>query len=214
MKRGGKRVSAILLGAGRSKRMGQDKLMLPWGEKTVIGHCLDTLLHSELEEVRVVLSGKSKAMIDRLQGYPAVLRKRIRFVRNPRPGKGMSSSIRFGLQNLDPRIEGVLIALGDQPLLKKRTVNALIRAFPPGEGKIIVPFYSGKRGNPVLLDRSYIRELMELRGDVGGRSVIDNHPDRIIRVRTRSEAVLRDVDTWEEYRTLKAIVERKRDAKG
>ena len=214
MKKGGKRVSAILLGAGRSKRMGQDKLMLPWGEETVIGHCLDTLLHSELEEICVVLSGRSRAIRDRLKEYPAILRRRIRLVRNPCPGKGMSSSIRLGLQDLHSKIEGVLIALGDQPLLKKRTVNALIRAFPPGEGRIIVPFYSGRRGNPVLLDRSYIRELLQLRGDVGGRSVIDNHPDRIIRVRTRSEAVLRDIDTWEEYRTLKAIGERKGNAKG
>ncbi len=199
-----KRISAILLGAGRSKRMGRDKLMLPWRGKTVFEHCLDTLLQSELEEVNVVLSGQSEAIRDRVNGFSASLGRRIKPVQNPCPGRGMSASIRRGLRNLAPGTQGVLIALGDQPLLKERTINALIRAFTAGEGKIIVPFYAGRKGNPVLFDRCYIGELLKLSGDVGGRSVIESHPEKIVRVRTRSEAVVRDIDTWEEYKKLKA----------
>ncbi|RPJ03877.1 MAG: hypothetical protein EHM36_11620, partial [Deltaproteobacteria bacterium] len=107
-----------------------------------------------------------------------------------------------------PEVQGFVIALGDQPLLKKRTINALIHAFDPGEGEIVVPSYRGRKGNPVLFDRAYRKELLKLAGDVGGRTVIDRHPERIVRVRTRSEAVVRDIDTWKEYRRLKARAEK------
>ena len=204
MKNRGKRIAAVLLGAGRSRRMGRDKLALPWGDKTVFESCLDTLLHSELTEVNVVISRESGAFRDRLASRPAFLAGRIKYIQNPYPERGMSFSIRKGLRDLGPGIQGILIALGDQPLLKERTINALIHAFTAGEGKIVVPFYEGKRGNPVLFDRCYIGALSELKGDVGGRSVVDSYPDKVIRVRTRSEAVVRDIDTWKEYRKLKA----------
>jgi molybdenum cofactor cytidylyltransferase len=198
-------ISAILLGAGESKRMGRDKLMLPWGKKTVLEHCLETLLRSEIGEVIVVLRGGSIELEDRIKRYSTFMRKRIKVVANPAYRRGMSSSIRKGLRFVDPGSAGVLIALGDQPLLKANTINALIHAFIHGKRKIAIPFYHNKRGNPVLFDREYIRGLMRLRGDTGGRSIIENHPDEVLRVRTRSEAVVRDIDTWGEYRRLKAI---------
>ncbi len=194
-----KLVSAILLGAGESKRMGKDKLMLPWGKRTVFEHCLNTLLQSELGEIIVVLRTGSEAIEEGIKRYPAFKRRRIRVAINPDYQRGMSSSILTGLKYLHPGSGGILIALGDQPLLKPRTINALIHAFGHEEGKIVVPFYNGKRGNPILFDRSYLKELMKLRGDTGGRGIIESHPDKVARVRTRSEAVIRDVDSWDEY---------------
>lgn len=192
-------ISAILLGAGESKRMGRDKLMLPWGKKTVLEHCLETLLRSEIGEVIVVLRGGSKELEDRIKKYSTFMQKRIKVVANPAYRRGMSSSIRKGLKSLHSKSEGVLIALGDQPLLKANTINALIHAFIRGKRKIAIPFYHNKRGNPVLFDRGYIGGLKRVRGDTGGRSIIENHPDEVVRVRTRSEAVVRDIDTWGEY---------------
>jgi len=197
MERKKKRVSAILLGAGQSTRMGEDKLRLPLGKKVIFQHCLDALLDSEVEQVNIIFSKPSRA----LQECFAPSR-RIKLVQNRQPQRGMSGSIRKGLNNLDPGVDGALIALGDQPLLKKRTINALIRAFHPGEGEIVVPVYQGRRGNPVLFDRTYFEELLRLRGDAGGRSVMQRHPDKIVRVRTKSEAVVKDIDTPEEYEKL------------
>ncbi len=197
-------VSGILLGAGESKRMGRNKLILPWGKSTVFEHCLQTLLCSELGEIVVVLSVRSSELGNRIRRCPIIRKKKITVVWNPFYKRGMSTSIRKGLQHLDPGSRGILIALGDQPFLKSKTVNALIHAFTPGEGRMVVPFYGRRRGNPVLFDRSYLKELMELKGDAGGRSVIDRHPDDITRVQTRSEAVIRDIDIWEDYTKLKA----------
>lgn len=192
-------VSAILLGAGESKRMGEDKLMLPWGKKTVFERCLNTLLQSELGEVIVVLRAGSETIEERIKRDPAFKRRRIRVAINRDYQRGMSSSIVRGLKYVHPGSGGILIALGDQPLLKARTINALIHAFGRGEGKIAVPFYNGQRGNPILFDRSYMTDLKKLRGDIGGRRIIESHPDKVVRVRTKSEAVVKDIDSWDEY---------------
>jgi molybdenum cofactor cytidylyltransferase len=205
-------VSAVLLGAGESKRMGRDKLMLPWGKRTVLKQCLDVLLRSETREVVVVVRSRSEDFEGWINKHPAFMREKIKVVVNSDYPEGMSSSIRKGLRFVDPGSAGVLIALGDQPLLKSNTINGLIHAFVHGGRKIAIPYYHNKRGNPVLFDRGFIRALMRLRGDTGGRSIIENHPVEVLRVRTRSEAVIRDVDTWGEYRKLKATG-RRRNAK-
>jgi molybdenum cofactor cytidylyltransferase len=199
MSRRKKRISVILLGAGQSRRMGRDKLVLPWGKKTILERCLEVLLRSEIEEVVIVLSVGGTDLEKRIKNYPSSMRRKIKVILNPDRGRGMSTSIRRGLRSLCSKSEGILIALGDQPLLKTRTVNALIRAFAEGERKIIIPLYHGRRGNPVLFDRWYTKKLMKLRGDTGGRSVIESYPESIIKVQTRSEAVVKDMDTWEEY---------------
>jgi molybdenum cofactor cytidylyltransferase len=111
----------------------------------------------------------------------------------------MSTSIRKGLQALDHRSQGVLIALGDQPQLKTRTINCLIHAFARGKGKIVIPSFQKKMGHPVIFHRQYERELKRLKGDVGGRSIIERHPQEVKRVRVRSEGVIRDIDTRKDY---------------
>lgn len=210
MCRGKKLISAILLAAGQSRRMGRDKLMLSWGEMTVLERCLQVLLRSEIGEVIVVLSAEATDLGMRIKKYPSPMRKKIKIIINPDYRRGMSTSIRRGLRNLCPKSEGILIALGDQPLLKAKTVNALIRAFAEGEREIVVPLYHGRRGNPVLFDRWYAKGLMKLRGDTGGRSIIESHPENIIKVQTRSEAVVKDMDTWGEYLKQRVRGERRK----
>lgn len=187
-------ISAILLGAGESKRMGVDKLSLSWGKKTVLEHCLDTLLRSKVKEVVVVLGGQTRGVGSRIKG------RKVKVVINPHSRWGMSASIRRGIQAIDPRSQGILIALGDQPLLQTRTINALIHAFVQRKGSIVLPSYRGRRGHPVLFARCYEKELLKLRGDVGGKSIIKIYSGSIIEVRTRSEAVVKDIDTWKGYK--------------
>ncbi len=184
--------------------MGRNKLILPWGKTTVFERCLRVLLGSELEEVIVVLGTRSEALDVAIKRYPPLFREKMKVVSNPHSQDGMSTSIRRGLQAVNSKSKGILIALGDQPFLKIGTVNALIHAFVPGKGKIVLPFYGKRGGNPVLFDQYYVDELLNLEGDLGGRSIVDSHPDKVIRVRTRSEGVVKDIDTWEEYEKLKA----------
>jgi len=90
--------------------------------------------------------------------------------------------------------------LGDHPLLKANTVNALIRAYVEKKGTIIVPVFRGKRGHPVLFDRRYVKELLKLKKDVGARALLERHRKEVYEVNSESEGVVVDIDTWEEYR--------------
>jgi molybdenum cofactor cytidylyltransferase len=187
------RISAILLGAGESKRIGANKLLLPWGKKIVLTHCVDTLLQSTVKEVIVVLGDRTKVMESQLKG------RKVKVVMNPHYRRGMSTSIRRGIRAIDPNSHGILIALGDMPFLVSRTINSLIRAFGQGKGTIIVPSFRGRKGHPVIFHRRYKKELLQLEEDVGGRSIIERHPEEVRVVRTKSVGVVKDIDTWKDY---------------
>jgi molybdenum cofactor cytidylyltransferase len=187
-------ISAILLGAGESRRMGKDKLSLPWKKKTIFEQCLQTLLGSRVNEVIVVLKDRVEEVVFRMN------QKKVTVAVNRHYKKGMSASIRRGVRAMDPKSQGILIALGDQPTVKARTINALIRVFKKGEGEIIVPSFKGRRGNPVIFHRRYAKELLRLKGDVGGKSIVEKHPGKVCIVPVKSEGVVRDIDTWMDYR--------------
>jgi len=187
-------ISAILLGAGKSRRMGFDKLSLPWGKKTVFERCLETLLRSKVQELVIVLGLRNKGVRN------LFLRKNIKVVSNPHAEGGMSTSIRRGLQAIHPRSDGILIALGDQPFLKTRTINILIRTFAQGKGGIIVPSFRGRRGHPVIFHKKYRKELLNLKGDVGGKSLLERYPRDVIVVPVKSEGVVKDINTWQDYK--------------
>jgi molybdenum cofactor cytidylyltransferase len=201
-------ISAILLGAGESKRMGVDKLSLPWGRKTVLNHCLETLLKSEVKEVIVVLSPREK-MLKVLSRS-----RKVKEVVNPFFRKGMSTSIRRGIQMIPPNRQGILIALGDQPYLKTRTINALINAFEKRTKGIIVPSFQGRMGHPVIFHQRYKKELLSLKGDVGGRFMIERHLEDVRIVPVKSAGVVKDIDTWQDYTTSTLSLPRKRGGKG
>src|SRR4030042_4710104 len=197
------KISAILLGAGKSKRMGEDKLSLPWGRETVLEHCFETLLRSKVQEVAVVLSLRKKGI------KHLFLRPRVKIVMNPYSEKGMSTSIRRGIQMIHPNRQGILIALGDQPYLKTRTINALIHAFEKGREGIIIPSFQGRMGHPVIFHQKYRKELLNLKGDVGGRSIIERHLEDVRRVSVKSAGVVKDIDTWQDYTTSTLSLPRK-----
>jgi molybdenum cofactor cytidylyltransferase len=174
--------------------MGTNKLSLPWGKKTVLERSLRVLLSSQVGEVWVVLNKQTWELGQRLRG------PRVTLVHNPRSQEGMSTSIRKGIQAMGQKSRAVLIALGDHPLLKANTVNALIRAYAEKKGTIIVPVFRGKRGHPVLFDRRYVKELLRLKKDVGARALLERHRKEVYEVNSESEGVVVDIDTWEEYR--------------
>ena len=195
------KVSAILLGAGESKRMGVDKLSLPYGKKTVLEHCLEIFLRSKVREVIVVLGGRTKGMRSPLR------RRKGKVVMNPHYKMGMSTSIQRGIQAIDPRCHGILIALGDQPFLKTRTIDTLIQAFAKGDKGIVVPSFRGRKGHPVIFHKRYQGDLLKLKGDAGGRSIIERYPEDVWVVHVKSEGVVKDIDTWKDYeKTVKSPI--------
>jgi molybdenum cofactor cytidylyltransferase len=192
-------ISAILLGAGESKRMKVNKLFLPWGRETVFEHCFNTLLRSKVREIIVVLNKQNEEMKDWFDKRSASTTKKVKVTVNPRYRRGMSTSIHKGLQVMDPRSEGILISLGDQPLLRTRTINVLLRAFQQRKEGIVVPSFKGMRGHPVIFHRMFRKELLQLRGDTGGKSILLKYSKQIKTLPVRSEGVIKDIDTREAY---------------
>lgn len=186
-------ISAILLGAGESKRMGENKLILPLGNKTVLERTLENLLRSNVKEVVVVINKKTKCELGHFK------KENVKVILNPYYKRGMSSSIKCGLRFINPKTQGILIALGDQPLLKAKTLNLLIQRFIQNEKGIVLPSFRGERGHPVIFHRRYLKELLKLKGDTGGRSIIKRYPGDVLVVPVRSEAVISDIDTWKDY---------------
>ncbi len=191
------KVSAILLGAGQSRRMGFDKLSLPLGKKTVLERSVDAFVRSNVKEVVVVLGGRTKALRGTLEGF------KVKVIINPQYRKGMSTSIRQGIRAISPESQGILIALGDQPFVKRRTINALIGAFFRRKRGIVVPSFRGEKGHPVIFDRRYKKELLALRGDAGGKRVLEKYSHDVTEVQTKCEGVVKDLDTREDYKKLK-----------
>jgi len=186
-------ISAILLAAGESNRMGQPKQLMPFGQSTIVEGAIDNLLNSAVSETIVVLGYKDEELRKTIPGKP------IKIAINPDYQQGMSTSIIAGLKQVDKRARAVLIALGDQPFVNSQTITSLVEAFIANSRGILIPVYQGRRGNPVIFAIKYKGELSNLKGDVGGREIIKRHPDDVLEVAVNCEGVLLDIDTMENY---------------
>lgn len=186
-------VSALLLAAGESQRMGRLKQLLPLGGSTLIEVVLENLLRSRLQEVIVVLGFGAEEI------RPRVEAKGVRVAVNPRYKEGMASSLRVGLDALDPRAEGILVALADQPFIPPEVIDRLIKAFQGTSKGIVVPTFQGRRGHPVIFHRRYMEELRSLSGDQGGRKLLHRNPEDLLGVEVDCPGVITDIDTLEDY---------------
>lgn len=184
----------IILAAGEGKRMEGVKLTLPLGDKPLLEWVLQAVKRSTIDKfIVVVRPGDDKVIkLSKKWGAETVLNSNFR--------SGMSSSIRKALEYLSSQsVNGFIILLGDQPLITSNIINQIIRNFSPGKKEIVVPFYKGQQGNPVLFDIYWREELLKLSGDVGGRDLIKAHLEDIKRVEMLDRAVIEDIDSEEDY---------------
>ena len=187
------KISAILLAAGESKRMGQPKQLMPFGETTILEQAVDNLINSTVSETIVVLGHRAEEVMNVITSKP------VKIVINPDYQQGMSTSIIAGLDLVDSGTRAVMIALGDQPFVDSQTINSIIEAFVVSDKGIAIPVYQGRRGHPVIFAIWYKGELLRLKGDIGGREIIDQHPDDVLEVAVSCKGVSVDIDTVDSY---------------
>ena len=192
------RVSALVLAAGRSTRMGPvNKLLAPLGGRAMVRAVVDELAGSSVRPVVVVTGHEAERVEEALAGAGAHL------VHNPGYRQGLSGSIRAGLAALPESAEAAVICLGDMPLVTSAHVDRLVAAFDPAEGReICVPVFEGKRGNPVLFARRFFDEIAGVRGDVGARHLIGEYEEYVCEVAMGDRAVLVDVDSPQALREI------------
>lgn len=182
-------VSAILLAAGKSSRMGKLKQLMPMGDGTMLEQTLDNLLGSKVTEVIVVLGYKAEEVTKRLSGRP------VKVVVNPLYRKGMGTSIAAGLKFVDSQAQAVMLVMGDQPYVDSPTIDRLIDAFSSNKKGIAIPTHNGQRGHPLIFAKKYQALLYALSGDIGGREIIKQNPEDVLEVPVDCEGIVIDIDT-------------------
>lgn len=185
-------IAAILLAAGRSRRMGAFKPLLPFGDKTVIQCCIDNLQMAGVAPIVVVLGHRAAEVRDHLKNYE------VRFALNPDPGSEMGDSIKLGIQEIPTTAKATFIALVDHPAVPAEVMTDLMKAWQKG-AKLMVPEFAGRGGHPVLVDLSLREELLALDPARGLRALFDAHRSEVLRLAVPSPFVARDMDTWEDY---------------
>lgn len=186
-------ICAVVLAAGLSSRMGVQKLLLPFGGKTVIGHIVDQILASSIDEVYVVVGHEPERISAELSG------RAVSVVHNPDYKSGMLSSVRSGLQNLPEKCRAVMVVLGDQPSITTELVDQMIKSFTATEKNILVPLYEGKRGHPLLFSSLYRDEILTHYDNIGLRGLLHNHPEQVFELTVSTASVLCDMDYPEDY---------------
>jgi molybdenum cofactor cytidylyltransferase len=186
-------VAGIILAAGKSSRMGKMKLLLDVHGKPMLGHVVESALHSALDEVIVVLGSEHELILESIDFKGATV------VFNPEFHKGQSTSLKAGIAAVGESCDAALFLLGDLPLVGPGVIDAVLQKRKATRASIVVPVFGGKRGNPVLLERSLFPMVLALEGDIGAREILTAHEDLIETVDVEHDGILLDVDTWEDY---------------
>ena len=196
-----KNIAAVILAAGLSRRMGKPKMLLPWGETTVLGQVICTFAKTGVSEI-VIVTGGAREVVEadaaRLaEKFPA------RCIQNRAYETGeMLSSLQCGLAALGPEVESALIGLGDQPQLSLDAARKVVAAFESSGARLLVPSYNLRRGHPWLVQRDLWGELLSLKGPETLRDFLNSHADEILYVET-DQTILKDLDTPEDYQREK-----------
>lgn len=192
-------VAAIVLAAGRSRRMAPlNKLLVADSQGVpMVARVVDNVLASHARPIIVVTGHERDRVEEALASRPVI------FAHAEHYAEGLSASLKAGLAALPPEAEGFLVCLGDMPLVAGPMLDRLIAAFDPEEGRaIVMPTFRGKQGNPMLWSRQFLTEMAEITGDVGARHLVGAHADLMVEVEMADDAVLRDFDTTDAMKAL------------
>lgn len=194
-------IGAVVLAAGKSGRMGQNKLLLKLNEKTLIESILDALNNARIDEQVVVVGYSLEVILDAIKSKL----KTIKIAVNTDYEQGMISSFQKGLEMLT-HIDSAFLVLGDEPILDSDLLNLMIQQMDNNQNKalIVSPVYKGKKGHPLLFHRKLFEEIRRLKAPQTLRDIVHAYADRMIMV-DAPEWTIMDIDTPEDYARIKAL---------
>jgi molybdenum cofactor cytidylyltransferase len=187
------RISALLLAAGSSTRMGQPKALLPIQGQPVIRRCLTTLLQGSIGEIILILGPEAETVAAILEDLP------IKIIYNTLPRSEMATSVRLGFQAMDPQAAGAVVFLADHPLVQADTLRQLTAKAAGSPEGIIIPTFQGRRGHPTLFAKNLLADLYQ---GFNLREIIQRHADKTVYLAVEDEGVVLDMDTPEDYREI------------
>ncbi len=193
-----RQVGAVVLAAGQSRRMGQPKLVLPWGQKTVIEHVVGQVEEAGVQEIVVVTGGAREVVEKALAGCTVHLAHNPDFDRSE-----MLASLQTGIRALSPEIQAMLVVLGDQPTIVSGVVKQVITEYLETGASLLIPSYQMRRGHPWLVGRELWGDLLEMGLEQTMRDFLRKHEARIVYIQVDTPGILMDIDTPEDYERLR-----------
>jgi molybdenum cofactor cytidylyltransferase len=193
-----KKISAIILAAGYSRRMGALKPILKLGDKTILERAIRLFRELAIEEVIVVVGHEAREII------PIVHDCGARAIMNGQFERGMFSSVQAGAKALSPDAHAFFVLPVDIPLVHPRTIEDLLEAYRSGNSQIVIPAFHGKRGHPPLVSARYRNEILSYSGEEGLRGFFKKHDEHSEQVEVADEMILFDLDTPAHYEELLA----------
>ena len=190
-------IGIVILAAGSSSRLGRPKQLLELGGTTLLSHTITEAVHSNACSAVIVLGANGDLIANEIDGDI------ISIVKNKNWEEGMASSIRVGLDTLlnkTPSIEEVIFMVCDQPYISSLVLNDLISKHQQTGKPIVTSNYGEAIGPPALFHKSLFKELMQLKGDVGARKIIERHSNEVATVLFSKGSI--DIDTIEDYKSI------------
>lgn len=195
------RTAGIILAAGTGSRMGRTKQLLPFKGRPLLAHVVEQGVAAGLSPLILVLGHRAGDIQAQISGFS------VDIVINRDYQSGMASSIRRGLERLvhtpGGHTTGALFLLGDQPLVDAATIQRILAQARIQPGKIIIPTFQGRRGNPVYFDSRFFDQLRQLSGDTGGREIFKKFSRAVHELPVHAPGICLDIDTPEDYEHLK-----------
>jgi molybdenum cofactor cytidylyltransferase len=197
------KLGVVILAAGASRRMGRPKLLLSWGQTTVLGHLLQQWNNLGASQITIVCAANAAPLtseLDRL-GFPTANR-----IVNPTPENGMFSSIRCAARWNDwsPELTHSVITLGDQPHLRETTLQTLLDFSARNSGKICQPLRTGHRKHPVVLPKRFFGELKNTSA-ADLKTFLTEHAQDLSGFESDDAGLDLDMDTPEDYERVRRL---------
>ena len=190
-------ISAIILAAGMSSRMGIPKQLLKLGSKAMVRVITENVLASQVDEVLVVTGHLEQEISAVINDLP------VKIIFNPHYIQGQSTSLALGVKAIDVNTSAFLVFMADQPLISPSLINMVISEFKKRCCLALRPIYHDLPGHPVILHYSLSAEVEALKGDEGARQVLKLLGNKVDYLPVQDEAVILDIDTLENYEKLK-----------
>ena len=199
-----KPTAGIVLAAGMSSRFGRPKQLLELGGKPVIEWTLKACLDSQLESIYLILGYKHQQILKKISKEIRCSLRNV--IVNNNYKSGQSTSLQAGIRAIGDAYPSAMFILGDQPFIDSPTINHLLERFWVSGKNICVPFYQKKRGNPVIFSTLFYDKINSIKGDIGARGIIEDHPGHILSVPVKRLSFFHDIDTQRDFEKAQAFI--------
>ncbi|HKL32115.1 MAG TPA: nucleotidyltransferase family protein [Tangfeifania sp.] len=188
------KIWAIILAAGKSTRMKQQKLLMPFNGKAIVETVISKIMPELKSNIMVVLGSNRDEIEEKICEY------QVESCFNKNYEQGMLSSVVCGFNSIPKSAKAALVFLGDQPQISTEVVRKVIKGWEQSEKGIVIPTFDGRRGHPVLIETKYKTEINQLDPEKGLRQLMQKFSDDIAEIEVGEGEILRDIDTPADYK--------------